>query len=66
MLKHAVTLGLFVIGDLMIVTGSTAVGSSITTSIIGLALFAIGFGAEVNAWRLVARTHGPHANRPFK
>jgi len=66
MLKHAFTLGLFVIGDLMIVIGSTAVGTSMTTSIIGLALFAIGFGTEVNVWRLVARTRSPHADQPFK
>lgn len=51
MLKHAVMLAMFIIGDLMIVIGSIAIGRSIGTSIIGLALCAIGFGTEVNVWR---------------
>lgn len=54
MLKHGTTLAMFIIGDLMIAIGSIAIGSSIGTSIIGLALFAVGFGTEFNVWRRVS------------
>lgn len=55
MRKHAITLAMFIIGDLMLVIGSIAVRSSIATSIIGLGLLALGFGAEVNVWQRVSR-----------
>lgn len=61
MLKHAITLAMFIIGDLMIVIGSIAIGSSIGTSILGLALFAIGFGSEVKVWHRVSRPHRAHS-----
>lgn len=57
MLKHGTILAMFIIGDLMIVIGSIAIGNSIGTSIIGLALCAIGFGTEVDVWHRVARPH---------
>ncbi len=63
MLKHGTTLAMFIIGDLMIVIGSIAIGSSIGTSIIGLALFAVGFGTEVNVWRRISRPHRAHSVR---
>ncbi|MGH8199525.1 MAG: hypothetical protein ACREVO_04065 [Steroidobacteraceae bacterium] len=60
MLKHGATLALFIIGDLMIVIGSIAIGSSIGTSVIGLALFTVGFATEVTVWHRISRPHGAH------
>lgn len=54
MLKHGITMAMFIIGELMIMIGSIAIGSSTGTTIIGLALLAIGFGTEVHVWRRVS------------
>jgi hypothetical protein len=64
--RHGFTLAMFIIGDLMIVIGSIAVGSSTATSIVGLALLAIGFGIDANMWRCVARPHGAHTDQPLR
>jgi hypothetical protein len=66
MLKHGFKLAMFIAGDLMIVIGSIAIGSSVATSIIGLALFAIGFGTEINVWRRIARPHRAYADQPSR
>ncbi len=63
MLKHGTALAMFIIGDLMIVIGSIAIGSSIGASIIGLGLFTIGFATEVTVWRRISRPHRAHSVR---
>ena len=64
MLKHGITLAMFIIGDLMIVIGSLAIGSSMGT--IGLALLAIGFGIEVNVWSRVSRPRRADSVQPSR
>jgi hypothetical protein len=59
MLKRAITLAMSITADLMIVIGSIAVGSSKGTNIIGLALFAIGFGVALKLWRRVPPMTSP-------
>ncbi|HEY6515927.1 MAG TPA: hypothetical protein VIY50_07265 [Steroidobacteraceae bacterium] len=66
MLKHGITLAMFIIGDLMIVIGSLAIGSSMGTTIIGLALLAIGFGIEVNVWSRVSRPRRADSVQPSR
>jgi len=52
MLKHAATLGMFVIGELLLVLGSTGM-----TTLIGAAIAAAGLSIEVTAWRRLAHAH---------
>lgn len=50
MLKHAVTLGMFVMAGLVF-----AIGTSAPTTIVGLTLFTVAISTEVAAWRRVVR-----------
>lgn len=56
MLKHAVTLGMFIIAGLMF-----AVASSASTTLIGFAMVGVAISTEVSAWNRVMRTRRGHA-----
>ena len=50
MLKHAITLGMFVTAGLMF-----AVGSSAPTTLVGLAMLGVAISIEISGWRRVVR-----------
>jgi hypothetical protein len=52
MLRHAATLGTLVIGELLLVLGSTGI-----MTLVGAATVAGGLAIEVTAWRRLKRAH---------
>ena len=61
MLKHAGTLGMFVIAGLLF-----AVGSSAPTTIIGLALLGFAISVEVAAWHRIVRARRDPGRSPSR